>query len=134
MSQNPIDILPLIMAGFRSPVDDYLEKRIDFNAYFRRNPSATTEWRVQGKCMEDAFIPDGAIVIIDGSIKPPNGSIVAATVNGVNMIKQLVSTLNGNFLLPANREFEHIKLEEGMDYEIWGTVTHVIIDLHYSTA
>jgi DNA polymerase V len=133
MSHCPFENLPRISAGFRSPSEDFKENRLDFNAYFRRNPPATMEWRVDGKCMEGAFIPHDSIVIIDCSLKPPNGSIVAATVNGENMIKQIVSTRDGVFLLPANDKFNFrsIKLTEDMDYKIWGTVTHVIVDLYY---
>lgn len=134
MNRNPFEALPLISAGFRSPAEDFLKDRLDFNAYLRRTkPSAITEYRVNGKCMEGAFVPHGSIVVIDASIRPPNGSLVAALVEGEEMIKQLVSTQDGDFLVsaPIRGKRESVKLEKEMNYKVWGTVTHAVIDLYY---
>ncbi|HEX6334691.1 MAG TPA: translesion error-prone DNA polymerase V autoproteolytic subunit [Flavisolibacter sp.] len=121
--------LPVARAGFPSPANDYLDPDLDFNAYFRQHPSATFAMRVEGDCMADAHIPHGAMVIVDRAVKPGNHSIIIATVDGERMIKQLVRTAEGIFLVPANRKFKSIRIEEGMDFTVWGTVTHVVIDI-----
>lgn len=128
---NPFEFLPLIRAGFPSPAEEHLEADLDYNALFKRNPAATMARRVQGDSMIESYIPHNAIVVIDRSIRPVNNSIVAVTLNGETLIKHLVRTQNGHFLLPANRKYKSVRLEEGMDFEIWGTVTHAIIDLFH---
>jgi DNA polymerase V len=122
-------VLPIVKAGFPSPARDYLEPDLDFNAYLKRNPAATFLLRVDGDCMIDACIPHQSIVVVDRSIKPVNNSIVVAMVDGERMIKHLVRTRDGIFLLPANPKFRSLKIEEGMDFSVFGTVTHTVIDV-----
>jgi DNA polymerase V len=129
MCVKDFDKLMRVYAGFPSPAEEYLDPDLDFNAYFRKNPSATIPVRVQGDSMVDAFIPHNSIVIVDRSIRPPNNSIVVATLNGEHVIKHLVRTPDGLWLLPANKKYDSIRLTEGMDFAVWGTAKHVIIDL-----
>lgn len=129
MNRNPFEFLRPVSAGFPSPSDDYLDPDLDFNAYFKKNPSATVPVRIKGDSMVDAFIPHNSIVIVDRSIKPLNNSIVIATLNGENIIKHLVHTRDGLWLLPANDKYKSIRITEGMDFSIWGIAKHVIIDL-----
>lgn len=118
-----------VWAGFPSPADDYLDPALDFNAYLRKNPSATVAVRVKGDSMVDAFIPHNSIVIVDRSIKPQNNSIVVATFDGEPVIKHLVRTIDGLWLLPANDKYKSVRITEGMDFTVWGVARHVIIDL-----
>lgn len=129
MKDANFPFLRIVNAGFPSPADEYLEPDLDFNAYFRKNPAATIPVRVKGDSMVDAFIPHNSIVIVDRSVHPVNNSIVVATVEGENVIKHLVRTRDGLWLLPANEKYKSLQLMEGMDYSIWGTAKHVIIDL-----
>jgi DNA polymerase V len=129
MKYEFFDLIRIVNAGFPSPATDYLDPDLDFNAYFKKNPSATIPVRVKGDSMVDAFIPHNSIVIVDRSIKPLNNSIVVATLNGENVIKHLVRTMDGLWLLPANDKYKSIRLTEEMDFSIWGTAKHVIIDL-----
>ena len=130
MKQDDIlENLPIVYGGFPSPADEYLDPELDFNAYLRRNKTSTIPVRVKGDSMVDAFIPHNSIVMIDRSIRPPNNSIVVATLNGENVIKKLVRTIDGLWLLPANGKYESVRLTEGMDFAVWGVARHVIIDL-----
>lgn len=127
--KNGDELSKVVYAGFPSPADDYLDPELDFNAYFRKNPAATVAVRVKGDSMVDAFIPHNSIVIVDRSIRPPNNSIVIATLNGENVIKHLVRTVDGLWLLPANDKYQSVRLTEEMDFAVWGVARHVIIDL-----
>lgn len=120
---------PIVSAGFPSPAMEYLEPDLDFNQLLKRNPSSTFCMRVQGESMIDAFIPNGSLVVIDRSIHPINNSVVVATLDGERMIKHLIRTRDGIFLLPANEKYKSIRIEEGMDFSVWGTVTHALIDV-----
>jgi DNA polymerase V len=68
--------------------------------------------------------------VIDRSLKPFNNSIVVATVDGEWVIKHFVRTRDGIFLLPANPKYKSMKIEEGTEFNLWGVVTHVVIDLY----
>lgn len=129
MEENKFDRLQKVAAGFPSPAADYLEPDLDYNAYFKKHPSSTFAFRVEGDSMVDAFIPPNSIVVVDRSIRPLNNSIVVVTLNGERLIKHLVNSRDGLFLLPANEKFRSIRVDESMDFSIWGTVTHVIINL-----
>jgi DNA polymerase V len=129
MNRNQIRILPLVRAGFPSPANDYLEKEIDFNELLKPRPSSIITAEVIGDSMVDAFIPPHSIVVVDRSIRPRNNSIVIATLDGENYIKHLVRSNDGIFLLPANEKYHSLRVTEHMDFSVWGTVTHVIIDV-----
>ena len=129
MKNNPIRFLPRVVAGFPSPATDYLENEIDFNLLLKPRPSSIITAEVVGDSMVDAFIPPHSIVVIDKSMKPRNNSVVVATLDGENYIKHLVRSKDGVFLLPANEKYAAVRVTEQMDFSVWGTVTHVIIDL-----
>ena len=128
--KNPFDDLPKAAAGFPSPANDYLEPDLDYNSLLKKNPSSTFSLRVEGESMVDACIPHNSILVVDRSIRPPNNSIVVATLDGEMIIKHLVRTIDGIYLLPANKKYKSMKVEEGMDFSVWGTVTHAIIELY----
>ena len=129
MKKHQIRILPRVRAGFPSPASDYVENEIDFNQLLKPRPASIITAGVVGDSMVDAFIPPNSIVVVDRSIKPRNNSIVIATLDGENYIKHLVRSKDGIFLLPANEKYESIRITEHMDFSVWGTVTHVIIDV-----
>jgi DNA polymerase V len=124
-----IEFLGFVKAGFPPPGEDEFEPALDFNQLLKRNHYSTFCMKVQGDSMVDAFIPHGAVVVVDRSIRPVNNSVVVVTLDGERMIKHLVRTMDGIFLLPANEKYKSIKIEEGMDFSVWGTVTHVLIDV-----
>jgi len=110
-----------ICAGFPSPSDDYLEDPIDLNRLLIQRPAATFLWRVQGESMIEAGIHDGDILIVDRSIKPANGHVVIAYVNGEKSVKYL--HMNGKTTLSfANSKLPPYQLSDGADVEIWGVV------------
>jgi DNA polymerase V len=129
MLTTQLHCLPLVLAGFPSPALDYKEKRIDFNELMNLTMDSVFPLKVVGHSMMDAHIPHGSIVVVDKSIEPRNNTIVIATLNGENVIKHLVRTNDGIFLLPANENFKSVRVTEDMDFSIWGTVTHVVIDI-----
>jgi DNA polymerase V len=126
---NFFNKLLTVHAGFPSPAEEYLDPELDFNVYLRKNKTSTIPVRIKGDSMVDAFIPHNSIVVVDRSLRPPNNSIVVATLNGEHVIKHLVRTIDGLWLLPANGKYESVRITEGMDFTVWGVARHVIIDL-----
>ncbi|WP_411704740.1 translesion error-prone DNA polymerase V autoproteolytic subunit [Edaphovirga cremea] len=114
-----------VSAGFPSPAQDYVERRLDMNELLISHPSATYFVRVSGDSMIDANINDGDMLVVDSSLTAKQGSIVVASVEGEFTVKklQLHPTLQ---LLPMNPAFAPILLHHEEDLEIFGVVTWIL--------
>jgi len=112
--------------GFGAAADDYMERGIDLNEQLIRNKPATFFMRVTGNSMINASIHDGDVVIVDKSIKPQNGKIVIAIVDGEMLIRRLEKTMNKMRLVPETPKLSAIEVGEFSDVSIWGVVTYVI--------
>ena len=113
-----------VAAGFPSPADDHVEKRLDLNDYLITHADATFFVRVKGESMIEAGIFDNDVAIVDKSRLAKVGDIVLAEVEGDFTIKSLAKTKQGlPRLLPANPKFSPIEINEGMQFNIVGVVT-----------
>jgi DNA polymerase V len=115
--------------GFGAAADDYMERGIDLNEQLIRNKPATFFMKVSGNSMVDAGIYDGDIVIVDKSIKPVNGKIVIAVIDGDMLIRRYERTLNRLRLLPETADLLPIDVSEFADFKVWGVVICVIRNL-----
>ena len=111
-----------ISAGFPSPADDHLEKKLDLNNHLIKHPAATFFVRVNGDSMINAGINDNDILIVDRSLKPSHGKIVIAVVDGQMTVKRLHKRSGKLILMPENNHFKPIEITESMTVEIWGVV------------
>lgn len=118
-----------VAAGFPSPADDYATKAIDLNAVLIKNPQATFLMRVSGSSMRDAGVDDGDVVLVDRALRPINGSIIVAVVDGEFTCKRLYKRSGSIKLQAANPAFADIVPTEGQTVELWGVVTNVIKSL-----
>ncbi len=114
-----------VPAGFPSPADDYVDKRLDLNDLVER-PAATFFVKVTGDSMTGASIQDGDLLVVDRSLEPTDGKIVIAAVNGELTVKRLALKEGSVWLMPENPAFPPLQLKEGLDCVIWGVVTRVI--------
>ncbi|EGQ60791.1 peptidase S24/S26A/S26B, conserved region [Acidithiobacillus sp. GGI-221] len=118
-----------IAAGFPSPADDYVERRLDLNQHCIHHPEATFFLRVSGHSMTGAGIHDNDILVVDRSLKPVHGKIVVAILDGDFTVKRLFrdGVAGGHLaLLPENSDYPRIDIQEGQELEIWGVATFVI--------
>lgn len=115
-----------VSAGFPSPADDYIDKRLDLNELLIRNPPATFFVKVAGDSMKDAGINDGDTLIVDRSIEPINGKIVIAAVDGELTVKRLMKGNDSCRLVAENPDYAPLEINEDIQCEIWGVVTSVI--------
>jgi hypothetical protein len=87
------------------------------------NPSDCLAFPVTGdSCVPT--IPSGSIVVVNKYLQPTNGSIIAASVDGLNHIKvfeQKGST--GLRLVSPNEKYEPREIKEHDDFHIRGVVT-----------
>jgi len=117
-----------IPAGFPSPAADYMEERIDLNKELVPRPNSTFVVSCQGDSMINAFIPAKAKLVVDRSLKPQNGSIVVAVVNGEFTVKYLRKNKYKCWLVPANSKYTEIEITDDMNMQVWGVVTNIIIN------
>lgn len=116
----------VVRAGFPSPADDYVEKRIDLNEELIQHREATFFLRVKGQSMVDAGIDDGDELIVDRAIKPEHGRIVIAAVDGELTVKRFYQRDGVVRLIAENPKFPDIEFREGQEMLVWGVVTRII--------
>ncbi len=118
--------LAAVPAGFPSPADDYIDRKLDLNDHLVRNPAATFFVRVHGESMIQANIHSGDILIVDRSLTPKNKAIVIAALDGELTVKRLEKTKGRLRLIPENPDFAPTEISPDADFEIWGVVTYII--------
>lgn len=118
--------LSAIKAGFPSPAEDYIEKKLDINELVVQHPAATFFVKVEGDSMIEAGIFSGDILVVDRSIEAKSGKIVVAIVNGEFTVKRLKIDSKGVYLLPENPKYPPIHVGEGTECSIWGVVSYII--------
>ena len=112
-----------VAAGFPSPAEDHVEKRIQPNSFLIENENATFCLRVKGDSMIEVGIFDNDILIVDRSRNAQVGDIILAVLDGDFTVKTLGHTNTGPCLIPANKNYSVISIKEGQHFEIWGVVT-----------
>ncbi|WP_319582958.1 translesion error-prone DNA polymerase V autoproteolytic subunit [uncultured Pseudodesulfovibrio sp.] len=115
-----------VPAGFPSPAEEYLEKRLDLNEHLVARPEATYFVRVSGDSMIGAGIHHGDLLVVDRSLDPKPGNIIIALVDGEFTVKRLRRTPIGLELAPENPDYVAIPLSEETDFQVWGVVLHVV--------
>ncbi|MEP7256123.1 MAG: translesion error-prone DNA polymerase V autoproteolytic subunit [Ferruginibacter sp.] len=120
------DVATANATGFTAAADDYMERGIDLNEQLIRNKPATFFMKVSGNSMVNAGIYDGDIVIVDRSIKPANGKIVIAVIDGEMLIRRYEKTINSLRLIPETPKLSPIEVSEFNDFKIWGVVICII--------
>lgn len=115
-----------VSAGFPSPADDFIDKKLDLNEHLIEHPSATFFVRVEGESMLNAGIHPGDLLIVDRSKEAADKKIIIAALNGELTVKRVRKMDGQLFLMPDNPKFPPIQITEDVDFEIWGVVTYVI--------
>ena len=115
-----------VPAGFPSPAEDYVEGRLDLNAYLVEHEAATFYVRIKGDSMREAGILSGDIIAVDRALEAHHGDIVLAVVDGEMTVKELYRQNGATRLLPHNADFSPIEIREGQELSIWGVVKGVV--------
>ena len=121
----PLYLAP-VEAGFPSPAEDYLDRRLDLHQHLVRNEAATFFLRAHGESMLGAGIHDGDLLIVDRSIEPAHRKVVIAALDGELTVKRLLYREGRVFLASENPQFEPIDITESEFVHIWGVVTYVV--------
>ena len=135
-----------VVAGFPSPAEQYQEPPLDLNELLVKRPAATYFVRVEGDSMVGAGISDGDLLVVDRSLRPADGDVIIASVDGDFTVKTLRlgngewgtgngmrgngewGTGNGGEirLVAANPKYPDIVLKPGQELDYFGKVTACI--------
>ncbi|MDD4609890.1 MAG: translesion error-prone DNA polymerase V autoproteolytic subunit [Bacteroidaceae bacterium] len=115
-----------IRAGFPSPAQDYMELSIDLNRELIAHPSSTFLGRVTGDSMVEAGVEAGDILVIDKSLDPQNGDMAVCSIDGEFTLKFIHIQQGVVWLMPANKNYAPIAIEQENDFRVWGVVTYTI--------
>lgn len=87
-------------------------------------PASTYFFRLQGESLSGHWIRSDDIAVVDTSINAKAGMVVIAVLDGEVVAKQLGRGPAGEVLLvPSNRRYKTITVQEGQDFFVWGVVT-----------
>ncbi len=115
--------------GFGAASDDFMERGIDLNEQLIHNKPATFFFRVNSDAMLGAGIHIGDTLIVDRSVPPASGKVVVAILNGEFLVRRIQMQTHSITLLPENKKYGAIHIEQLQDYKTWGVVTYVIHSL-----
>lgn len=128
ISERPT-LLPLfstkVAAGFPSPADDHIEKRLDVSEFLIDHAASTFFVTIKGDSMIDVGLLPGDKVVVDRSKTANIGDIVLAVVDQEFTIKILDYGANKMpRLLPANSTgaYRPIYIRPDTQFEIFGVV------------
>lgn len=120
-------ILSQVQCGFPSPADDFIDEVISIDEKVIKNPHATFFARAKGDSMAP-IIMDGDILIIDKSVKPSNGKIVLAVLDGEFTAKRFYQKSDHVLLVADNQKYRNLRVGIDRDFFIWGVVTFVFTE------
>ncbi|WP_346798006.1 translesion error-prone DNA polymerase V autoproteolytic subunit [Halomonas sp. Bachu 37] len=113
------------LSGFPSPAQDYEGRTLDLNERLVKRPSSTFFMAVTGDSMETFGMQDGDILVVDRSLEPRPGQILAALVDGEVIVKRYELIGNRPYLCSGNPRYAPIPLGN-CDCQVWGVVRSMI--------
>jgi len=106
-----------------------MAKKIDLNKTLVRKPNATFYGIADGDSMNDAYIHDGDLVIVDRSAEIKHGRKILCCLNGEFLIKFVnfdKADKDIVWLVAGNQKYKPLKITNEMDFKVWGVVTFSI--------
>ena len=88
-----------VSAGFPSPSNDHVERRLSLDDHLVRHPEATFLMRVQGDELQVHGIHDGDLLVVDRAAAPSTGSLVVAVAEGQFCLARVARNAQGQRVL-----------------------------------
>ncbi len=116
----------LMPSGYASPAQDWFEDRIDLNRHLIRDITSTYIVRVSGHAMDGAGISDGDELIVDRALRPRDGSVVIAVLDGELVLRRIRIASSGVALVAASADHPPIPVPDPGSLVIWGVATRCL--------
>lgn len=111
-----------VSAGFPSPAENFIERRIDLNRDLVKDPESTFFAWVDGQSMKDDGINDGDLLVIRKTPVPADGDICVCFLNGEFTLKRVKKEQDKIWLLPSNKKYKPIEVHPDDELTVWGKV------------
>ncbi|HCU0006107.1 HumD family translesion DNA polymerase [Citrobacter braakii] len=116
--------------GFPSPAADYVETRISLDQQLISQPAATYFMRASRSHFREGII-QGALLVVDASLSPCDGSLLICAIDGEFRIKRYRTHPQPHLINLENGRKESLP-EDGDGYNsshaIFGVITYIIND------
>lgn len=116
--------------GFPSPAADYIEQRISLDEHLIAHPSSTYFMRADSTYWREGIM-HGALLVVDSSLKPCDGSLLVCSVDNELRIKRYRLHPEPHLVNLESGKREEIPGQEG-DYNVsspvFGVITYIIND------
>ena len=112
-------VLGTAPCGFPSPAMDYQSEDISVTDLFAPRREATYIIQSQGDSMADAGIVDGDWLFVDRSVRPREGHIVLAWIDGEFTVKRLRFEAGQPVLYPENAAADYPVLRPADPERFW---------------
>lgn len=118
-----------LACGLFGIADDFVESYLSLDEKFLKNKESTFFVRASGDSMNPE-IKAGDILIVDRSLTPIDGSVVAVFFNGNPICKQLRLKAGRSFLHAFNSRYDDIEITEHDEMQVFGVVIGLARDLY----
>ncbi|MEQ0232773.1 MULTISPECIES: S24 family peptidase [Klebsiella] len=114
--------------GFPSPAADYVEKQLSLDEKFIKHPAATYFMRAANTCYR-AGILQGALLVIDASLNPCDGSLLVCALDGEFRVKRYRMAPKPHLEdLTSGRKESLPSQEDNCPPAVFGVITYIIND------
>ena len=109
---------------FSNQSQDYRDEDLNLHTYLVKRPHATQFVFAESDAMEGAGINEGALLIVDHSLKPKNGDIVVAAVQGEFLLRAIRKEMKRIILYATSDNFPEVEMTAAD--EVWGVVVAAV--------
>ena len=116
--------------GFPSPAADYVETRISLDKQLISHPAATYFMRASRSHFREGIL-QGALLVIDSSLSPCDGSLLICAMDGELRIKRYRMHPRPHLINLENGRREQIPADQdgyNASYSVFGVITYIIND------
>lgn len=115
--------------GFPSPAADYVEKRISLDEKLISRPNSTYFMRAGNTYYREGIVKD-ALLVVDSSLSPCDGSLLVCSTDGDFRIKRYRTHPQPHLINLENGQKEKLPDEAECDSgrSVFGVITYIIND------